>query len=269
MLLNFFIFIVMVMIVVIFRAHASESFEDELVQQLDQYSMQLSFALRALVHVGSAAYAAVAFMQVERPKLVSMGALASRQGGTVFSTQSRYTMTQGDAFAFFGDFAACRQATAATAAEADQTFWARTWYSEDFYGGHGTEYVSVSVLCDEAGQLNLMARKVTGDPNVPCGRITWRTKGGIPVIGGPGVPFEMQVRDDINDVNAFHWISGTEVWAVSINEISAVMEDDWEGTFHRQDPVEDPAGKDTGRQGADGNHRPDSDKTPLIEHRSE
>ena len=57
------------------------------------------------------------------------------------------------------------------------------WYSDDFYGPHGREWVVVSATLVGAGTSSLVAVKVKGDANVPSGFETWRTRG-LPDVGG-------------------------------------------------------------------------------------
>ena len=82
------------------------------------------------------------------------------------------------------------------------------WYSDDFYGPHGREWVQVSATLVGAGAAALVAVKVKGDANVPSGFTTWRTRG-LPDVGGSAVPAEIQVRMDVNDPNGFSWIPGS------------------------------------------------------------
>ena len=81
------------------------------------------------------------------------------------------------------------------------------WYSDDFYGPHGREWVEVSATLVGAGTSSLVAIKVSGDANVPSGFTTWRTKG-LPDVGGSHVRAEIQVRDDPKDPNGFSWVPG-------------------------------------------------------------
>ena len=84
------------------------------------------------------------------------------------------------------------------------------WYSDDFYGPHGREWVEVSATLVGAGTSSLVAVKVSGDANVPSGYKTWRTRG-LPDVSGPAVPAEIQVRADPNDPNGFSWVPGALV----------------------------------------------------------
>ena len=81
------------------------------------------------------------------------------------------------------------------------------WYSDDFYGPHGREWVTVSATLVGAGTASLVAVKVTGDANIPSGHTTWRTRG-LPDVGGSDVTAQIQVRADANDPNGFSWIPG-------------------------------------------------------------
>ena len=82
------------------------------------------------------------------------------------------------------------------------------WYSDDFYGSHGREWVEVRATLVGAGRPALVAVKAKGDANVPSGFETWRTTGGLPDVGGSEVPGEIQVRSNPNDPNGFSWIRG-------------------------------------------------------------
>ena len=83
------------------------------------------------------------------------------------------------------------------------------WYSDDFYGTHGREWVEVSAtIIGPAGTRSLEAVKASGDDNVPAGFLTWRTRG-LPTVGGGEVPAEVQVRSDVNDPNGFSFVPGS------------------------------------------------------------
>ena len=84
------------------------------------------------------------------------------------------------------------------------------WYSDDFYGIHGREWVEVSATLVGAGTSSLVAVKVKGDENVPSGKTTWRTRG-LPEVGGTRLPAEIQVRANANDPNGFSWMPGSLV----------------------------------------------------------
>ena len=92
------------------------------------------------------------------------------------------------------------------------------WYSDNFYGPHGREWVQVSATLVGAGTSALVAIKVSGDANVPSGHETWRTKG-LPDVGGTSVPAEIQVRENVNDPNGFYWIPGS-LYLVSEDQIA-------------------------------------------------
>ena len=70
------------------------------------------------------------------------------------------------------------------------------WYSDDFYGPHGREWVKVSAtVVGEMATSALEATKVTGDPHVPAGCVTFRTSQWPGV--GEKVPAQIQVRSCI------------------------------------------------------------------------
>mmetsp|Transcript_26839 Transcript_26839/g.53588 ORF Transcript_26839/g.53588 Transcript_26839/m.53588 type:complete len:229 (-) Transcript_26839:114-800(-) len=109
------------------------------------------------------------------------------------------------------------------------------WYSDDFYGLHGREWVKVSATLVGSGTSAIVAVKITGDANVPSGCVTWKTLG-WPALGGSDVPAEVQVRADPGDPNGFSWVAGRLV-LVSRDQIvlSARFSPSFEasGTFHR------------------------------------
>ena len=109
------------------------------------------------------------------------------------------------------------------------------WYTDDFYGPHGREWVEVSATLVGAGTAALVAVKVTGDANVPSGMQTWRTKG-LPDVGGSNVPAEVQIRANVNDPNGFSWLPASLV-LVSEDKIAltAIWSSDFmsRGTFHK------------------------------------
>ena len=109
------------------------------------------------------------------------------------------------------------------------------WYSDDFYGTHGREWVEVSATLLGSGTRALRAVKASGDDNVPAGFETWRTQG-LPDVGGSDVPAEIQVRADVNDPDGFSWISGslsqTTADKIQVTAIySAIMRHT--GTFYK------------------------------------
>ena len=109
------------------------------------------------------------------------------------------------------------------------------WYSDDFYGPHGREWVEVSATLVGAGTRSLQAVKASGDDNVPAGFLTWRTRG-LPDIGEGEVPAEIQVRSDVNDPHGFSWIRGSLAQlAVDRIEVTAMytMFMAHTGTFHK------------------------------------
>ena len=109
------------------------------------------------------------------------------------------------------------------------------WYSDDFYGPHGREWVDVSATLVGSGTAALVAVKVSGDANVPSGKTTWRTTG-LPSVGGPSVPAQIQVRANPKDPNGFSWLPGSLV-LVSEDQIAlSVLFASFQrstGTFHK------------------------------------
>lgn len=95
------------------------------------------------------------------------------------------------------------------------------WYSDDFYGSHGREWVQISATLVGAGMSSLVAVKVSGDANVPSGYETWRTRG-LPDMGGASVPAQIQIRSDVRDPNGFSWIPGA-VMLVADDQIAVTV----------------------------------------------
>ena len=77
------------------------------------------------------------------------------------------------------------------------------WYSDDFYGKHGREWVQISTrLVGASATRAMVATKVTGDAHVPAGCVTWQTNT-WPMEGGAGVQAEIQVRANPDDPDGF------------------------------------------------------------------
>jgi len=183
--------------------HEPESWQAQFLTHLDQYAGLEALATWLGMHAMLALGAMRARMGRENDKLMSVGWLDEHEETAVLAANSKYSVTKSGSTIFVGSPAMYQQVTQA---KGDFTFWCGTWYSEDFYGPHGIEYVFISVVCDEQGQLQLMARKITGDANVPCGRITWQTTAGLPSIGGGEALIKIQVRGNIRDKEGFEWI---------------------------------------------------------------
>ena len=81
---------------------------------------------------------------------------------------------------------------------------------------HGIEFFAASVFV-VSGVEALFLRKITGDPNVPAGRVSMKTMQ-MPTLGGPEVPGFIQIRNDIHDKNGFTWMP-TTVTRPTENEI--------------------------------------------------
>ena len=94
------------------------------------------------------------------------------------------------------------------------------WYSADFYGSHGKETVALAPHSEGDALLPLfchllmfffslqgiVATKVTGDPYVPAGMVSWKTTL-TPMLerGESVVPAKLQIRKDPN-INFFEWV---------------------------------------------------------------
>ncbi|KAL3930028.1 MAG: hypothetical protein SGBAC_011950 [Bacillariaceae sp.] len=116
------------------------------------------------------------------------------------------------------------------------------WYSDDFYGAHGREWVQVSArLVGASATSAMVAIKVTGDPHVPCGCITWQTDS-WPTESGPSVTAQVQIRENPHDPDGFSWLPG-ELTLINQKQILLVCQYAPgmmnAGTFHLQEDEED------------------------------
>ncbi|CAJ1962123.1 unnamed protein product [Cylindrotheca closterium] len=116
------------------------------------------------------------------------------------------------------------------------------WFSDDFYGKHGREWVQVSTRLVGASATSVMvAVKVTGDPHVPAGCVTWQTDS-WPTEGGPSVSAQIQTRADPQDPDGFSWLPGE---LKLINQKQIILSCSHgpglasTGTFHRQEEDDD------------------------------
>jgi len=92
------------------------------------------------------------------------------------------------------------------------------WYSDDFYSKDGREWINLSArLVGASATSALLAVKVTGDPNVPAGCVTWQTSS-WPTEGGPGVSAKIQIRANPDDPDGFSWLPG-ELSLINQNQI--------------------------------------------------
>ena len=82
------------------------------------------------------------------------------------------------------------------------------WYSDDFYGSHGREWVKVSATIVSISSA-LVAVKVTGDPNIPAGCVTFQTESWPAIGSDKKVAAQIQIRADPNDPQGYSWIPGT------------------------------------------------------------
>eukprot|EP00622_Pseudochattonella_farcimen_P002541 FR737484.1.p1 GENE.FR737484.1~~FR737484.1.p1 ORF type:complete len:206 (+),score=27.89 FR737484.1:214-831(+) len=92
------------------------------------------------------------------------------------------------------------------------------FYSDDY--GHGREYFAVSISVNSDNQEQLLMRKITGDENVPAGRISVMTTEEVPKIGKEPVKAKIQIRSDTEDVNGFSFLD-CQIGAASYDLISA------------------------------------------------
>ena len=118
------------------------------------------------------------------------------------------------------------------------------WYSDDFYGSHGREWVNVkTTLRGECATSALEAVKVTGDPNVPAGCVTFQTQTWPGV--GEKVAAEIQVRADPTDPDGFSWLPG-ELTLVAKREIRLMCQCNLfmqsTGTFYKENDEDDGEG---------------------------
>jgi len=115
------------------------------------------------------------------------------------------------------------------------------WYSDDFYGPHGREWVKVSATLVGTGTSALVAVKITGDANIPAGCTTWQTLS-WPQMGDGVVPAEIQVRPNSNDPNGFMWIAGKLEMVEEDQIVLSVrfsLPFEMRGTFYKQNDDED------------------------------
>merc|ERR1712150_321680 len=120
------------------------------------------------------------------------------------------------------------------------------WKGE--YGPHGTEYQYIHEAVNEDGDSYLVARKITGDKNVPEGKITWMLYR-IPSVGkdkneSTEIQGCLQVRMDTTDPNAFHWDDNLTLVNTKDNQITLRWRY-WDMVYDRikfneksQDPLE-------------------------------
>ena len=79
---------------------------------------------------------------------------------------------------------------------------------------------------------------------MPSGKTTWRTTRGLPEVGGPSLPAEIQVRADPKDPNGFSWLPGSLVLASDVEirvtvQLGAMRKT---GTFHKHTVGEESGG---------------------------
>ncbi|CAK0883560.1 unnamed protein product [Prorocentrum cordatum] len=215
--LNVFILSVMGSMSFLGWAGQQDDWEAESIADLDRYALIVALCMWCAIHglLGYRGWHALRCSQ-------SVG-IVSSSGSSMpsLSASSQYTMVVGATQKFFGSFPEY-QAEANIAN--DFTFWTGIWYSKDFYGPHGIEYVFFFMESDHEGKAQLMARKITGDNNVPCGEISIRTTNGVPELGGSSVPFEVKVREDTSDPEGFFWVTSGSMRAHSLNQLNIYYE---------------------------------------------
>ena len=112
------------------------------------------------------------------------------------------------------------------------------WYSDDFYGPHGREWVKISpTVVGETARSALEATKVTGDPHVPAGCVTFRTTGEQWPSVGLKVGAQIQVRADPKDPNGFSWLPGDLTLVAKDQIVLACWYNPFmksQGTFYRE-----------------------------------
>lgn len=116
------------------------------------------------------------------------------------------------------------------------------WYSDDFYGNHGREWVQVSArLVGATASTAMVAVKVTGDPHVPSRCVTWQTDS-WPTEGGPSVGAQIQIRANPDDPDGFEWLPG-ELKLINQKQIQLICQYNPTmanmGTFHKEEEDDD------------------------------
>jgi len=115
------------------------------------------------------------------------------------------------------------------------------WFSDDFYGKHGREWVQVSSrLVGASATSAMVAVKVTGDPHVPSGCVTWQTA--CWPTQGITVEAQIQIRENPQDPDGFSWLPGE---LTLINQKQILLSCSYgpgmtsTGTFHKQEEDEE------------------------------
>ena len=182
-------------------------FEDG--DELDKISIGLSIAILIIMQIILWIKIMVFTVPRELKKLKASQENLSELNRSVKSEKlgisNKFSKREGESMVYYGNINTQRKSKDV---HPDYLKWAGIY--EAHYGPHGIEYMYVFAEEVAEGQIQLLARKMTGDPNVPAGKITWKLEQ-VPnfkaepseddkLIKGQG-----QVRDDINDPNAFQW----------------------------------------------------------------
>ena len=83
------------------------------------------------------------------------------------------------------------------------------------------EYQYIHEAMHPDGATYLVARKVTGDVNVPLGKVTWKLNE-IPALDKvqkEGISGHLQIRMDTTDPNGFQWDSNVSLVEATENQI--------------------------------------------------
>ena len=81
--------------------------------------------------------------------------------------------------------------------------WNGIWYSR--YGSHGREYLSTYISTTFNGKACLICRKITGDPNVPKGKVTFVIPFDKESEWKNSISGEQQIRSATENDDGFSW----------------------------------------------------------------
>ena len=90
---------------------------------------------------------------------------------------------------------------------------------------HGVEFLSARVVleagCLKHGCPKVCFTKVTGDPEVPAGRISIKTEGLLVPESKSNIKGSRQLRNDINDQDGFFW-SDASIRMLTLDKIKVM-----------------------------------------------